>query len=127
MRLVRSEDDLTDDVQVVRGGSLDPEVIRADARRMFAVYGVHGVSVFALRGLPVAELAEQPPLVCFAKLTILRVGLLREAGLRLEPTGNNPLHFTVVMDPFEERVTALCALSAPSGATPTMSPSKESR
>lgn len=76
---------------------------------MFTVYGVHGISVFALRGLPVAELAQQPPLVRFAELTILRVGVLRRAGLRLEPTGRNPLHFTLVMDPFEERVAALCA------------------
>lgn len=76
---------------------------------MFTVYGIHGVSVFALRGLPVAELAQQPPLVRFAELTILRVGVLRGAGLRLEPTGRNPLHFTVVMDPFGERAAALCA------------------
>jgi hypothetical protein len=109
VRLIRSDDDLDDGVQVVRGGLLVRDVLRADACRMFAVYGLHGVSVFALRGVPIDELAQQPPLVRFAELTILRVGMLRGAGLRLEPTGRNPLHFTVVMDRLEEGADALCA------------------
>lgn len=109
MRFVRSAEDLDGDVQVVRGGLLDAEVLRADARRMFAVYGLHGVSVFALRDAPLDELAQQPPLVRFAELTVFRVGVLRGAGLRLEPTGRNPLHFTVVMVLLREGVDALCA------------------
>ena len=37
------------------------------------------------------------------------MSVLRAAGVRLEPTGKNPLHFTVVMDRLGEGVDALCA------------------
>lgn len=107
-RFVRSGGGLDDDVHVVRAGSLDPEAVRAAARRMSAVHGLHGASVFAPRGIALDELAQQPPLVRFAGLTVLGVGVLRASGLRLEPTGRNPLHLTVVMDRLEEGVAVLC-------------------
>ncbi len=109
MRLVRSGQTLGADDVVARGGQLDPEIVRADARRMFAVYGVFGVSVFAVRDVTLDELAQQPPLVRFAQLTLLRVGALRTSGLALEATGRNPHHFTIVMDGLERGVDALCA------------------
>lgn len=96
-RYVRPGDQLTDDTTVVvRGGPLDPQVLREDAVRMFDVYGIYGVSVFAVREVSLDELAQQAPLVRFAELTLAAVGAVRAAGLGLEATGRNPQHFTVV-------------------------------
>ena len=107
VRYVRSGDTLDDDDEVVRGGELDSDVLRADARRLFTVYGLYGVSVFALRAVTLDELAQQPPLVRFPHLVILRVGTIRTAGLALEATGRNPRHFTVVMADLERGVEFL--------------------
>lgn len=110
VRYVRPDDVLGDDQQiVVRGGDLLADLVWADAQRMFSVYGVYGISVFALRGVIIDELAQQSPLVRFARLTLVTVGAIREAGLGLEPTGRNPRHFTVVMPELEAGVEALCA------------------
>ena len=35
---------------MVRGGDLDPAVLRRDAQRNYEVYGMYGISVFAVRG-----------------------------------------------------------------------------
>lgn len=71
-RHVRAGDTLDDDdLVVVRGGQLDAEVLRADARRYFAVYAEFGISVFAARGITVDELAQQPPPVRFEVLTLV--------------------------------------------------------
>lgn len=107
-RCVRPGDHLDDAASVVvRGGTLDREILRSDAERMHAIYGIYGVSVFAVREVPLDELAQQPPLVRFAQLTLVTVGSLRSAGLRLEPTGRNPQHFTVVLDDLAPGVEAL--------------------
>ncbi|MEI7888208.1 MAG: hypothetical protein WCJ04_12525 [Actinomycetes bacterium] len=98
-RHLRSDDDLDDDdVVVVRGGDLDPKALRLDAERYHAIYGDYGISVFAARDVAVDELAQQAPLVRFEVLTLVRVGVLRSAGFRLEPTGRNPRHFTLAFD-----------------------------
>ena len=90
LRYIRPGDDLADDqTVVVRGGLLSPAVIRDDALRHHAVYGTYAVSVFALRDVTIEELAQQPPLVRFARLTITTAGAIRSAGLRLLPTGRN--------------------------------------
>lgn len=107
-RHLRLGDHLDDeDVVVVRGGDLDPEVLRFDAERYYAVYGGFGISVFAAHEIPVDELAQQPPLVRFEVLTLMRVGVLRAAGFCLEPTGRNPRHFTVVFDDLEAGIETL--------------------
>ena len=50
-RFVRTGDELADSVTVVvRGGDLDPVVLRADALRNHGIYGTYGISVFAVRG-----------------------------------------------------------------------------
>ncbi len=36
-------------------------------------------------------------------------GVLLEAGLRLEPTGRNPRHFTIAFDDLDEGVSRLCS------------------
>jgi hypothetical protein len=61
------------DVVLVRGGDLDPDILRADAARYHSIYGVYGVSVFAVRDATVDELAQQAPLVRFDRLTLLKV------------------------------------------------------
>jgi hypothetical protein len=68
------EDDHLDDAEdvVVRGGELDAEVLRTDAVRNHDIYGFYGISVFALRGLTLDEMAQQVPLVRFDRLTVMK-------------------------------------------------------
>ena len=96
-----------DDIVVVRGGDLDPAALRADAERYHSIYGDFGLSVFAAREVAVDELAQQAPLVRFEVLTLVRVGVLRSVGFRLEPTGRNPRHFTVAFDDLDPGVEEL--------------------
>ena len=107
-RYLRPGDRLDDDdIVVVRGGDLDPEALRADASRYHSLYGDYGLSVFAARDVPVDELAQQAPLVRFEVLKLVRVGVLRSSGFRLEPTGRNPRHFTVAFDDLEAGIAEL--------------------
>jgi hypothetical protein len=107
-RFVRPGDELGDDEEIVlRGGRLADAIVRADAQRMHDVYGTFGISVFALRGATIDELAQQSPLVRFAELTVVTVGALRSAGVRLEPTGRNRRHFTVMLDDLDAGTEAL--------------------
>ncbi len=108
-RYRRPGDTLDDDETVViRGGELDRLLLRDDALRNHAIYGVFGISVFALRDATVDELAQQSPMVRFETLTLITVGALRAAGLALEPTGRNPRHFDVVFDDLDLGVERLC-------------------
>lgn len=61
----------------------------------------------ATRGTTVDELAQSVPLVRFETLTLVRVGVLRSAGFRLDPTGRNRQHFTVVFAELDRCVEAL--------------------
>jgi hypothetical protein len=109
-RFVRAGDDLRDDdVVVIRGGLLDPDILRTDALRNHAVYGTYGISVFAVRDATLDELAQQAPLVRFERLTLMTVGAIRSAGLRLEPTGRNVRHFDVGFDDLDDGIVRLCA------------------
>ena len=109
-RYLRAGDDLTDDdIVVVRGGALETDVIRVDATRYFSIYGTYGISVFATREITVDELAQEAPLVRFEVLSLVRVGNLRAADLRLEPTGRNRRHFTVAWDNLDDGVARLVA------------------
>jgi hypothetical protein len=95
LRQLRDGDVLDEDTLLVRGGELDSDVLRADARRYHDVYGTYGISVFAVRGLSLDEMAQQVPLVRFRRMTLITAGVLTGTGLRLEPTGRNPRHYTV--------------------------------
>ncbi|MGH3266721.1 MAG: hypothetical protein ACRDNS_32590 [Trebonia sp.] len=107
-RFVRVGDELANDVTVVvRGGVLDPGLLRRDALRNYAIYATYGISVFAARDLTVDELAQQVPLVRFEQLTLVAVGALRAAGLRLEATGRNPRHFDIGFDDLDEGIARL--------------------
>jgi hypothetical protein len=109
-RHVRLGSQLADDETIViRGGRLDSDGLRADAERYHHIYGDYGISVFAARDVSIDELAQQPPLVRFEVLTLVRVGVIRAAGFRLEATGRNPRHFTVVFDDLNAGIEALLA------------------
>lgn len=104
-RYLRVGDELSDGLTVIiRGGRLEAETLRADARRYHSVYEVYGISVFAARDVTVDELAQEPPLVRFDFLVLTTVGELREVDLRLEPTGRNPRHYTVVFDELDDGI-----------------------
>lgn len=107
-RFVRPNDDLDDeDELILRGGDLDPSIIRRDAQRMFDVYGICGISVFALRGATIDELAQEAPLVRFSHFTVVTVRTLQAMGLQLEPTGRNPRHYTLMLVSLDEDVDVL--------------------
>lgn len=108
LRRLRDGGDLPDgEVVLIRGGTLDPAILRADAQRYHSVYGTYGISVFAALGVTLEELSQQVPLVRFAQLTLMNGRDLRRLGLGLEPTGRNPLHYTVSFDDLEKGVTQL--------------------
>jgi len=110
LRRLRDGDVLDDgDVVLVRGGDLDPDVLSEDAVRYHGVYGVYGISVFAVRDATIDELAQQAPLVRFDRLSLLRVRDVLAVGMRLEPTGRNRRHFTVGFDDLETGVQRLAS------------------
>lgn len=92
--------------------------MRADAQRYHGIYGDYGISVLTARDVALDEMAQQAPLIRFDVLTLVRVGLLRAAGLRLEPTGRNPRHFTVAFDALDAGIEALLACEHRSWANP---------
>ncbi len=107
-RHVRENDRLDDEETVViRGGPLDPALLRSDAERYHDIYGEFGISVFAARDATVDELAQDVPLVRFDTLTLVTVGVLLDAGFRLDPTGRNKRHFTLVFRRLDDGVEAL--------------------
>ena len=108
LRKLRDGDVLEDgEVVLMRGGDLDLDVLRADAARYHGIYGTYGISVFAVRDATLDELAQQAPLIRFSRLTVLRVRDVLAAGMRLEPTGRNPRHYTVGFDNLDDGVRRL--------------------
>jgi hypothetical protein len=119
LRRLRDGDVLEDgDVILVRGGDLDLDILCADAARYQSIYGVYGISVFAARDATVDELAQQAPLVRFDRLTLLVVRDVLAAGMRLEPTGRNPRHYTVGFDDLEDGLRRL--VSCPHQVVPNV-------
>ena len=92
---------------LVRGGELDPNLLREDAVRYHSIYGVYGISVFAIRGVTLEEMAQQVPLVRFERLTLLKVKDVVAAKLRLEATGRNPRHYTIGFDELADGIERL--------------------
>lgn len=107
-RFIRPDSPLLDTtVVVIRGGQLDPDVIRDDAVRTHRIYGDYAISVFAADGKSVDELAQESPLVRFELLTLMTVGDLRTAGFELKPTGRHPLHYSIDFDNIETGIVRL--------------------
>ena len=69
------------------------------------------ISVFAAKGLTVDELAQASPLVRFESLTLMTVGAIRQAGLAIEPTGRNPLHYDVTFRDLAAGIESLLGCS----------------
>jgi hypothetical protein len=68
LRRLREGDVLEDgDILLVRGGELDPNSRREDPVRYHSIYGVYGISVFAVRGITLEEMAQQVPLIRFGR------------------------------------------------------------
>jgi hypothetical protein len=108
LRKLRDGDVLENgEVVLVRGGDLDPDVLRADAVRYHSIYGTYGISVFAVRDATLDELAQQAPLIRFGLLTVLRVRDVLAVGMRLEPTGRNLRYYTVGFDHLADGVRLL--------------------
>jgi hypothetical protein len=97
-RFIRPNDTLHDDEIVVRGGPLDGGEVIEDALTVFDIYGVYALSVFALQDTTLDELAQQPPLIRYPELTLVRAGAIRAAGLRLVPSGRRRQHFSIEFD-----------------------------
>ena len=105
LRRLRDGDVLDNgDIVLVPGGDLDPGILCTDAARYHSIYGVYGISVFAARDVSVDELAQQVPLVRFDRLSLLKVRDVLAAGMRLEPTGRNPHHYTLSFYGLEDGV-----------------------
>lgn len=79
-------------------------MLTAGALRYDGIYGVYGISVFAVRDATLEELAHQVPLVRFERLTLLTVGDVIAAGPQLEPTGWNPRHYTASFGDLDDGV-----------------------
>lgn len=110
LRRLRDGDVLNDvDTVLVRGGELESDALREDAVRYHSIYGTYGISVFAIRGLTLDELAQEVPLVRFGRLTLLTVRDILNTGMRLEPTGRNPHHYTIGFDDLDDGVRGLVA------------------
>ncbi len=92
---------------LVRGGELDPNSLREDAVRYHSIYGVYGISVFAVRGITLEEMAQQVPLIRFGSLTLMKVKDVLGARLRLEATGRNLRHYTVGFDDLDDGIVRL--------------------
>lgn len=61
-RYIRPDAELGDeDIIVLRGGALEADLLRIDALRNHEVYGVYGISVFAVLDATIDELAQVSP------------------------------------------------------------------
>jgi hypothetical protein len=78
-----------------------------------------------LDGVTVDELAQEPPLVRFASITLMTVGAIRAAGLRLRPSGRNPLHHSIDFDDLSFGLSALLACEHRSIVDPYREPGDE--
>jgi len=103
-RYVRPDGELSDEtVVVVRGGGLDSEILAQDAQRAHDVYGTYAISVF----VTVDELAQEPPLVRFASITLMTVGEIRPQGCCSARVDADRLHYSIDFDDLDTGVEAL--------------------
>jgi len=62
-----------------------------------------------IRDVTVDQLAQQVPLVRFGRLSLPQVRHVLAAGMRLEPTGRNPRHYTLSFGDLEDGVHRLAS------------------
>jgi len=103
---IRREELPDDALVVVRGGTLDPERLRRDARMTLARFGECGISVLAARDEAALDAIARTTLVHEAVLTLMTVGALRAARLELRPTFRTP-HYTLMTPDLDADIARL--------------------
>ena len=103
---VRREPLPDDTLVVVRGGVLDEESLRRDARIAFLRFGEYGVSVLAAPDSEALRRIQSGPLRRYRRVTVTTAGAIRRAELELRPTFHRP-HYTVIFPSLDEGVTRL--------------------
>jgi hypothetical protein len=95
-----------DTLVVIRGGVMEEDSLRRDARIAFLRFGEYGVSVLAAPdAVGLAEVAAGS-LRRYRQLTITTAGAIRRAGLELRPTFRSP-HYTVIFPRVDDGVRRL--------------------
>ncbi len=89
---------------VIRGGPLDEDAIRRDARIAFLRFGEYGVSVLAAPDEEGLRKVASGPLRLYEQLTVTTAGAVRRVGLELRPTFRRP-HFTIIFPTLDDGVT----------------------
>ena len=92
---LRREPRADDSLVVLRGGLLDEETLRRDARMALARFGEYGISVLAAPDETVFDRLAAGSLRAYAQLTLTTAGAIRGTGLELRPTFRRP-HYTVM-------------------------------
>jgi hypothetical protein len=105
---VRKEDVPDDALVVVRGGPLEPELVRSDVIAAHRRFGEYGVSVFAALDETALDVLARERLNRFEVLTVMTAGAIRAAGLELRPTFRRP-HYTIMLPELERDLERLLA------------------
>ena len=115
---LRTEELPADATLVVRGGRDTADKLRTHAQRTARAWALDGrpllgISVFAVRDMPLAELLNRR-FATFRTVHLPTVGRLRERGFDLLPTGQYP-HYTICLQSADdlELKRLLDALGAP--------------
>ncbi len=105
---LRREPRADDSLVLLRGGLLDEETLRRDARMTMARFGEYGVSVLAAPDEAAFDRLAAGPLRAYAQLTLMTAGAVRGTGVELRPTFRQP-HYTVVFADLDRDVARLAA------------------
>ncbi|MGH8999785.1 MAG: hypothetical protein ACRDY7_10405 [Acidimicrobiia bacterium] len=103
---VRLEQLAEDALVVIRGGDLDPVVLRRDAIAAFRRFGEYGVSVFAAADRDALDELARHRLVRFEALAIMTAGAIRAIDLEVRPTFRRP-HYTVMLPDIDRDIHRL--------------------
>jgi hypothetical protein len=95
-----------DTLVVIRGGVMNEESLRRDARIAFLRFGEYGVSVLAAPDDDALKEVQAGPLRQYQRLTITTAGAIRRVGLELRPTFRRP-HYTVIFPTLDAGVRRL--------------------
>jgi hypothetical protein len=103
---VRHEEVPDDTLVVIRGGVMDEDSVRRDARTAFLRFGEYGVSVLAAPDENALREVGAGPLRSYRQLTVTTAGAIRRAELELRPTFRRP-HYTVIFPTLDDGVRRL--------------------
>ena len=103
---LRREDVPDDTLVVIRGGVMNEDSLRRDARIAFLRFGEYGVSVLAAPDDDALTEVAAGPLRQYQRFTITTAGAIRRVGLELRPTFRRP-HYTVIFPTLDDGVRRL--------------------